>query len=712
MGAIRTTPQVDQNGQQSGQMSIEITYGGKESPFGGIDASAPPAYIAPNCFASSDGFLVVDQRLITISLQQTTLPTLFGGDVTITLIKIGTFYTSKYGYINYALGVFIGALGGGGTGGQVYEYAITAWQTINGVPTIIGDDKLEITIYNVLQNPVAASLTLPVVQGQTSNFTNTGHLALNFYNNGVNTSTVSQAYAPGDTVATVVANYVTTVNAFSATTLMTAAATLDGLGITFTANTAGAAGNLLAVLDISHTSTPLLDPPVFYFASAYPVSVPLQGAPLQGGVDAVLINAPTTIQHPSVVEVGGIAYFANLGPMILKYSGPGTFQVSTLYAGYKVISKFAGSLIGLSIIPQLLNIVQNSSMIFAWSAAENLDEWAPVTVSGNVTGAGLTQLADIESPLTGLIVTNNTAYILRAQGVSYATALGNGEVPFSFQHISLADEGEGAQNFKLICQYNETGAFVGNSDIFMLSGGLSAIGQKINSKILPALQTSDGPIDSSACVVTMGGKTFPIVVFLVDTTLYLYNPDNKTWMSVTFTPPVGLGVQNTYLEITTNYNDINAVQRQAQLNVIFQGDLAGVKTYTMYSLQEGIENTGIVNNQNTIIFPQEELLLGRDITINSLYISLNAFVTFPLNSTQLNFYFNGILFSTYSFDPTKWENLSLRPIEFQVYPTSMSVFTSHSPQLSMTCNTVNGAAFRFNKIQVYGSFDPNQKPVS
>ena len=107
MGHIRQIPQTSQEGQQSGQVGLEITYGGKEAPFGGIDSSAPPAYIDPNCFASSDGFLVVDDQLVAVSLQPQVLPTLWGGLSNYVFLKAGTFYNSKYGYINYALGVFV-----------------------------------------------------------------------------------------------------------------------------------------------------------------------------------------------------------------------------------------------------------------------------------------------------------------------------------------------------------------------------------------------------------------------------------------------------------------------------------------------------------------------------------------------------------------------------------------------------------------------------
>ena len=56
MGAIKTTE------LSNGNIGLEITYGGKEAPFGGVDTSAPPAYIDPRCFTNCDGVIVVDNQ--------------------------------------------------------------------------------------------------------------------------------------------------------------------------------------------------------------------------------------------------------------------------------------------------------------------------------------------------------------------------------------------------------------------------------------------------------------------------------------------------------------------------------------------------------------------------------------------------------------------------------------------------------------------------
>ena len=69
MGAIKTTE------LSNGNICLEITYGGMEAPFGGVDTSAPPAYIDGKCFAASDGFVVVDNKLCVANWQSVVFPT-------------------------------------------------------------------------------------------------------------------------------------------------------------------------------------------------------------------------------------------------------------------------------------------------------------------------------------------------------------------------------------------------------------------------------------------------------------------------------------------------------------------------------------------------------------------------------------------------------------------------------------------------------------
>jgi len=703
----------------NGNLGVEITYGGLEAPFGGVDTSAPPAYIDGKCFAASDGFVVVDNKLCVANWQSVVFPTLWSGTMGVTLLKVGTFYSSPLGQLNYALG-FAEAPDGSTLNGIVYTFYMTSWNyNTYGAPALIGNDTFSVRFLPPIFPPTVASITLPILSplgpiallGDKAYYY--GTLALGVYLSGGLIATVSIAVGAPQTVAEVVAAFVTQFNTvfngapgFDA---VFASASTDGLGIVITANADssanGAAGNNYQVADASTNGSTSRGIP-YYFPAAPVTFGPTN---LQGGTDAYTTQPVFKSSNISTASVGGTLYMAGLGPMILKYAGPGLFKVSSLYAGVQILRKFAGSLIGLGNIPALNNVVQDTSMIFSWSAAEDLDEWSPEDGSGNITGAGFTQLADIGDSLTGLVVSNNTAFIIRSEGLSYATALGSGADPFQFSHIGLGDSGEGAQDSQLVCAYDQTGAYVGNTNIFQLSSTISPIGNKIKALFFSLLQSQAALTGSVACAVTIGGDTWPVILFMIGGSTFLYNTSNNTWQVFSYTgTPTGNEI---FCDILAFDQGVANLTAYSPVLVFQEGRPTSL---VAISLTEGLANVNSRSIAPFVTFPQEELLFGRDITVDALYIALWANVT---ADTTVTFYINGIIFSTLILQPATYNTLSGNPIEVQIYPqttTTAGAFTVHSPQLQIQIQPFGNsdtAQIRFSKIQMYASFDPSQRPV-
>jgi hypothetical protein len=72
---------------------------------------------------------------------------------------------------------------------------------------------------------------------------------------------------------------------------------------------------------------------------------------------------------------------------------------------------------------------------------------------------------------------------------------------------------------------------------------------------------------------------------------------------------------------------------------------------------------------------------------------------------------SGIAFSTLLISTSSPGN---NPQEVKVFFGSPGIFTAHSPQLSLQVQATSPegvSQFYFTKIQMYGSFDPNQSPV-
>ena len=517
MGAIREYKLAN------GNLGLEITYGGKEAPFGGVDTSAPPAYIDPRCFAAADGHLVIDNKLVAASLQPVQVPATLWGNVSgVRLIAFGTFYQTGYGQLNYALGYVAVPFGTPSVDptGVDYTFYMTTWSP--ATPTVaLSNTELELTLFDSYFQPTQASISLSIIVTNTlasgAGSGAAGQITAVLPNGSVDTYTVTSPginYVPGDVVQMVqgagfgiygawikvltvdggggiltsslwnpwddyvvgpwtagtdetvsgvslkivgpggtntynvpaysssytpqqlVAAMVYNINA-SSDPNVSAASSPDGFSLVLTAITPGAIGNTITVQDLSTSAVVSLSPPMYF---------PCRTADnLSGGSDPIQEPAARYFNTASVADVGGTLYFGNLGPIILKYTEPATLQPSTMYQGVGVLRKFAGSLIGLRIKPQLGTLVQNADFVLAWSAANSLDEWSPITTAGNVTGAGFEQIADIGDYLSGLVVANGTAFILRSQGISYATPTGNASLPFTVGHIGLGDEGEGCQ---------------------------------------------------------------------------------------------------------------------------------------------------------------------------------------------------------------------------------------------------------------------------
>ena len=792
MGAIKTE-ELD-----NGNIGLEITYGGKEAPFGGVDTSAPPAYIDPTCFTNCDGFVVVDNKLVAVSLNPVTVPTLWGGTTGVTLLKFGTFYNSLTGQLNYALGYTATAFGVPGTSptGVNYMFYMTSWSP--SAPAVPFNDSRLITLFDASTTQLSASIALPLINSQaaglatssgaTGNITaitqtpglptgygavsaititgGTGYfvgqnLVIAQWYQGVSyqesataqvatvggsgnilTTTLTSggylnpAYAVGAAIitATSVADLKLTISGPSSGTVtylspvssygqnipniiasmvaqiaadldVTATSSADGLSIIITAKVPGSAGNAITVEDASTSSTPGI-PPTFYFPARTAVN-------LQGGQLAVTAAAPRSLTPPaSVTEVGGTLYIANLGPMILKYSGPGFLTTSSMYQGVGVIKKFAGSLIGLRTIPQLGTYAQNQDMIFAWTEAGVLDEWSPINNVGNVTGAGFEQLADIGDYLAGLIVSNGAAFIIRSQGVSYATATGNATDPFNVTHIGLGDEGEGAQITSLVCQYDQTGAFVSNTDIYQVSNGLSSIGSKISAAFFNAIASNtSGFFASTACAVTLSDQV-SLFLFLVGQVIYIYNASNGAWQTVTISIPLA---NIAYLDLSV-FTTLNVFSSSNKFNQTFPV-LAVVSTTgvtSFYQLSEGAPNSTSISNISTVNFVIEEISFGRDITIDAVYSAISANVS---TSANVNYVINGQTFDTEILTSAVFNSVTAPPIEQQIFSSSDSTsgaITAHSPQLQITISPLtdgNFALVHLTKQTLFGSFDPKQRPA-
>ena len=137
-------------------------------------------------------------------------------------------------------------------------------------------------------------------------------------------------------------------------------------------------------------------------------------------------------------------------------------------------------------------------------------------------------------------------------------------------------------------------------------------------------------------------------------------------------------------------------------------------TYNLgaFALAEGIANSatfGYASNLPTITFPQEEVVFGRDVTIDGVLISLFYWATQAL---VLTFSVNGNTLGSINL-PAVAGPLPANPT---LYKLQCANFTATSPQLTVSLTWYNPAIsasgqFQIAKVSMFATLDPNQRPV-
>lgn len=692
----------------NGNVELEIIYGGKEAPFGGIDSSMPPQYIDPLCVVEAQGFAVVNGQYIAVSFQPLaiTINLPSSGFTVPKLAGFGSFYTEAQGWQNF---VVIKGDSTTSSGLVSANVAIYVWPSVNtATPTAV-----TLLIEQGITYSPAVQATAIVVAGppQVVSGGNTAEVAVTIYDG----TTLKQWSSPAsDTQNAWITALVNGINIDN--TVATAVVNADGISATITAKSlTGKASNGMSI-SVNWIFPP--NPPL-----SYPGTYPYLQSAFQGGQDAYQYPAGEVPYPISWVQVGESLYIGGPGTVILQYSNQ-VFSILTQFVGANVLRKFAGSLIALGITPSPGTVLQNAEMMLAWSAAGNFSTWNPTDSSGNVTGAGFEELADIGDPLTGGFVNSSTIVMLRSQGVSYATATGNATLPFDINHVDLAPEGEGCQSALLSSQYGPVGFFVGNTNVFEFVQNAKPIGDKIGDYLFPQLTPAAGLTSIAAAAKATSAfllnTEVPLFAVYVQnsaaTYTFLYNPGNGTWTRLW----LGLGpsIDSAYLDDFPVTTLGAAFLKQSQL-VLGTGN-SSTKTFKFFALTECIWNANAgmpVGYDSVLTFPNEEIEHGKDITIDGLYALMAGTA-----GQQVTFYIYDIAGNALgSFVFTFPAGSSYSQLaEYQIYFNTLGTFegtttvTGKAPQLQVLVHGNNASVqnqFRLAKASLFGSYDPSQRPI-
>ena len=686
MGKIETRK------NDNGTLDLEITYGGPDAPFGGIDASAPPMYIDPKCFVNCSGFLIQDDKLIAVSWQSMGINITDWNALSEIFLGVGHFYASGQ-FWNWILSYSLG----GGPGNPpigIVTYNVRLWPAgFTGNLSIAANGTTLPLAQIPTTVPATPATAQIVVNGSTA--TVGGNIAITIGAAPV----VNVMVNIGDTVTVVAANIVTAINAaLGPATAIVDAGFTNRVDLTTTA-TGFAANSTALIIGVT-------------IGGGGTIPLPIASTPFNGAMDSYLTNYGLPINPLSWTAVGESVYFGGPGTMILKLAldqNHPQLTPLTQYLGANVLGKFNGQLIAAGVTPGPGQVIQDSEMVIAWSAPEGeYGIWEPLFSDGTVTGAGFNQVEDISDYLTGIFINPGLAVLLRSEGIDYITPLSNGPTPFDFVHISNAKLGEGCQDPRLVTQYDQFGCFVGNSDIYEFSGSLIPIGKKIKNFLLNDARQQGAPSQAFRGSVSgpflIDNNTDVYAHFLVGPSVFNYNFNNKTWVSqdlVTANTVFYIG----QIAIIYNPDAPDAVGFVPAL--ITFGPAQGPE---FWQLSPGVSNASFQGSTSSFIeFPEEEIMFGRDITIDSAL--LNAAGT---AGQEIHFDISATIQGTFTLpvgaSPSIYQ-------DYQIFFTDNPAndkCTVKNPQLTLSCDenlvgVINQV--KIAKVALFGSFDPNQRPT-
>lgn len=698
MGAIKTSK------LDNGNIGLEITYGGKEASFGGIDYSTPSPYIDPNCFSDASGFFVIDEQLVSAGWFRFNI-TLYSWGSNIYLDS-GHFYQNG-NYYNWTLGYTSTTTpeAGGVAAYTDVHYVIWVWR---------GDFRGGVnptTTLSVRQSaiPVGGSSSQAAVEivGPPATGTVPANQSASMwigFNNDPTHQAGSWVY-PGDTPAVIAAHLTSFLNTDPPTNSIATFAVDPGnpARIIITPLVSGTAGNSPTLTVQAWVQ---LVP-----ANAGTSPVPVVVQQFSGGTDPYILPYGIAPNPVSWTSVGETLYIGGYGTMILQYTqktGIPQLSICTSYLGAITLGKFNSQLIAAGIVPGPgLGSVDSPEMIIAWSAPNQLAVWNAVRGDGTVTGAGFNEITDISDYLTGIFINPGMAIILRTQGIDYLTPLSGTATPFDFAHISNALLGEGCQVAKFATQYDQVGVFIGNTNVYEFTGSLVPIGQKVKNRIFARPVGAYRNQDSASGPFYFSYTSTAFADFVVDDTIFTYNFTNKSWMPFYLTP-AGLNVYDIEWLRTAAIPDGMIQDMVTSYPFLITVDAAS--TAPVFWINSACVQVSDFTHATPpfVSFPQEEIAFGRDITIEAAYISISG-----VPGQVVNFDVSGVLQASLTLPagavPNSFDN-------YQVFfsTSTQDKTTVQNPQLtiSLPLNTsIVYNSFKIAKIALFGSFDPNQRPV-
>lgn len=461
---------------------------------------------------------------------------------------------------------------------------------------------------------------------------------------------------------------------------------------------------------------------------------------LTGGITSTASIAANKATNLTWYTVNGIVYITGLGlAAIYAYtpnpSGVSTLTLLTNYVGGQYLGELNGRLVCCACDQIVGGVYSYYPFMVSWSAAQgSYGQWNPL-VGGLVTGAGFNNLPDVADEIVGLFMVGPTGYIIRKQGITEMTPLSSGIQPYDFNHMWASQKGIGSVFPNSVVQYGSLGAFLSDIGVFTL--GYSGINQiegdfwaEIN-RLLDELLVQPGgyPPNYTQLLASVNAGLVPLyinnerkLVYALyiptqDGLLFLGDVNSKSWNSV-----------SCFTNTEAIYANILPISKQAFISqgsdqsiscisALFGG---GFNQLVLFSLDDTLILPVAVNPPPFLdvtpfgVFPIEEVVMNRDITIDSIAVIADADVTAPA-VVKLSMSIVAPDGTTGIYQPLSFSQQAQYLISYPLTNTGTGanqIFTGKYPQLSiqMLMDTANSSSIRIYKIKLFCSYEPDQAP--
>lgn len=696
--------------KDTGGGHFEITYGGRESPFAGLDSSAKaPTEIRPNAFFS----------ILNCMINQNTV------DATTWAQKVPASYTGSFIGFGDLLGQFFTI---SWTGTILTPTIVIA--TIPNFPFLTATQIVaSIELPNGLEyTPVFGSLTFKNVNG-VCYFSFPGCPYILQHNNksgSILTSYLGTAYLNelnGRLVAgDVFQNIIPPLNATSTrqnptTTTGTASATQTGVG-TNTGSTTISGFSSLAItsqsvaLNIAYNTT--IPASIGNNASNVHIQYSVNSGSTFTDLIVETASDPGSITQLNIPTAG----LANLNALFLRIqanavvsTGPGSITVTVNVTNWFAVVDTSGTNNSQS--------VQEFPYQYAWSAPGGAYSQFNPLVNGLVTGAGFNNLPDVEDTITGIFNVGPTGYIIRAQGITEVSPLNSGIQPFDFNHLWASHKGIGTVYPGSLSQYGSIGTFFDDTDIYTIGyDGINTIGNHALAIIYQDLVINLAATSISATmsnIVINGEPALHYIVGALDTVngfahIYFYNFKTKEWVFHRISGSliggtlkgISLISINQFLSSTNGINNC----------VLVLGNSIPEAFFFTFPLNSFTQQN--VNIPYSFILPAEELAFLRDITIDGIGLFISATdVSMTLSITGLaSTNDNNQIIQTVTYQTQVIGNIGTFQY-YKAFPTNGIPFTGVAPQLSVSISATDPAASycQIAKIVLFGTIFKEQRPM-